>query len=73
MRKDSSKLFKLIQLQGSVTVLDIQITMSVIKNKIQTATGVLVAHWMSIGNPVCSCLDSNSSLLKTKFGSVVMI
>ena len=59
MRSDSSRPFVLIQLQGSVTILDIQITVSVIVNGIQMVAGALLAHKMSIGNPECCSLNSN--------------
>mmetsp|Transcript_52007 Transcript_52007/g.58090 ORF Transcript_52007/g.58090 Transcript_52007/m.58090 type:complete len:97 (-) Transcript_52007:384-674(-) len=60
MRRDSLRFFQLILLQGSVTVLDIQITVSVIVNEIQMVARGLVARWMSIGSPECSCLNSNN-------------
>ena len=62
MKLDSLRLFELIQLQGSIRVLDIQITVSVILNGIQTVVGALVVRWMSIDNPVCSCLNSKNDL-----------
>ena len=62
MRRDSLRLFELIQLQGSVKFLDIQITVNVIVNEIQTIANTLLTHWMYLGNPECSCLNSNSSI-----------
>ena len=62
MKLDSLRLFELIQLQGSIRVLDVQITVSVILNEIQTVVGALVVRWMSIDNPVCSCLNSRNDL-----------
>ena len=62
MRRDSLRLFKHIQLKGSLLVLDIQITVGVILNEIQRAAGTLVAHWIPIGDPEHSCLISNTLL-----------
>ena len=39
MRRDSSRLFEIIQFGESITVLDIQIRVSVIVNEIQTVAG----------------------------------
>ena len=49
MRRDSLRLFELIQLQGSIAVLDVQIIVGVIVNEIQTASGALAARLVSIG------------------------
>ena len=62
MEIDSLRHFGLIQLQGSVKVLDIQITVGMIVNKIQTVASALVARWISIGDLECSCLISNTLL-----------
>ena len=40
-------------------VLDIQITVIVIVNEIQTVAGVLLTHWIYLINPECCCLNSN--------------
>ena len=60
MRRDSLGLFKLIQLRGSVTVLDIQITVIVIVNEIQMVADALAARWISIKHPVYRCMISNN-------------
>jgi len=39
-------------------------------NEIQTVASALVARWMSIGNPDCSCLNSNSVKLVGIFSMI---
>ena len=48
MRRDSLRLLELIQLQGSIKVLDIQITVIVIVNEMQTVAGAHAVYWMPI-------------------------
>ena len=51
--RDSLTLFGHIQVtvKGFVSVLDIQIIVEVIVNKIETADGALSARWISVGDP----------------------
>ena len=62
MRKNSQRLFKHIQFLGSVTVLYIQIIVRVIVKGNSNKKPALVAHWVSIGNLECCCLNSNALL-----------
>ena len=73
MRRDSLRLFELIQLPGLVMVLDIQITVSVVVNRNQMVAGVLVVSLMSIGNSDCCCLNSNTLLLTCIYNIYIYI
>ena len=53
MRRDSFRLFEQLWLSESITVMNIQITVIVIVNEIQTVASALLAHWIYL--VICMC------------------